>query len=37
MESPEAEIFRPVLEGAGLSVIDEAIDTEWWAVAARRG
>jgi ribosomal protein L11 methyltransferase len=37
MESPGAEIFRPVLEGAGLSVIDEAIDTEWWAVAARRG
>jgi ribosomal protein L11 methyltransferase len=37
MESPEAEIFRPVLEGAGLAVIDEAVDAGWWAAAARRG
>ncbi|HZM26672.1 MAG TPA: hypothetical protein VFB89_04910, partial [Gemmatimonadales bacterium] len=37
MELPEAEIFRPVLERAGLAVIDEAVDAGWWAVAARQG
>jgi ribosomal protein L11 methyltransferase len=35
MEAPEAEIFRPVLTGAGLTIIDEALDAGWWSVAAR--
>ena len=36
MESSEAEIFRPALAGAGLTVIDEVRDAGWWAVAAQR-
>jgi ribosomal protein L11 methyltransferase len=37
MESPEAEIFRPVLNGAGFAIVDEVLDAGWWGVAARRG
>jgi len=36
MEGAEAPIFRPVLTGAGFTVLDEALDADWWAVAARR-
>ncbi|MEO8225980.1 MAG: 50S ribosomal protein L11 methyltransferase [Gemmatimonadota bacterium] len=36
MESSEAELFRPELAAAGFSIIDEATDAAWWAVAARR-
>jgi len=35
MEAAEAAIFRPVLAGAGFTVLDEVIDADWWAVAAR--
>ena len=37
METAEAPLFRPELEGAGFSIIDETIDAGWWAVAARHG
>jgi ribosomal protein L11 methyltransferase len=37
MESPEAEIFRPVLNGAGFAIVDDVLDAGWWGVAARRG
>lgn len=37
MESPEADVFRPVLAGAGFVIVDEAVDAGWWGVAARRG
>jgi len=37
MESPEAEIFRPVLNGAEFAIVDEVLDAGWWGVAARRG
>jgi ribosomal protein L11 methyltransferase len=37
MEAAEAEIFRPVLAGAGFAAIDELLDAGWWGVAARRG
>jgi ribosomal protein L11 methyltransferase len=36
-ETPEAEIFRPVLNGAGFAIVDEVLDAGWWGVAARRG
>jgi ribosomal protein L11 methyltransferase len=36
MEVAEEELFLPVLESAGWSVIDRCVDAEWWAVAARR-
>jgi ribosomal protein L11 methyltransferase len=36
MEQAEAPLFRPVLEGAGWTVLDECLDSDWWAVAARR-
>ena len=36
MEELEAPLFRPVLETAGLVVLDEVGDTGWWAVAAAR-
>lgn len=36
METIEAPLFRPVLEAAGFSLVDEIIDSEWWAVLARR-
>jgi ribosomal protein L11 methyltransferase len=36
MEAVEGPSFRPVLAGAGFTVLDEALDAEWWAVAARR-
>jgi ribosomal protein L11 methyltransferase len=36
MEETEAELFRPLLAGAGLEPLDEVVDTGWWAVAARR-
>jgi ribosomal protein L11 methyltransferase len=35
MEAAEAAIFRSVLAGAGFTVLDEALDADWWAVAAR--
>ena len=35
MEAAEAAMFRPVLAGAGFTVLDEALDADWWAVAAR--
>lgn len=36
METMEAPIFRPVLEAAGLILVDEILDSGWWAVLARR-
>ncbi|HRP09102.1 MAG TPA: 50S ribosomal protein L11 methyltransferase, partial [Gemmatimonadales bacterium] len=36
MEEPEAELFGPVLESSGWSVVDSVTDGGWWAVAARR-
>lgn len=36
MEEVEAELFRPVLAGNGLVVVDEVRDASWWSVAARR-
>ncbi len=36
METPEAELFRPVLIDAGWTVVDEVVDEGWWSVAARR-
>lgn len=36
MEEVEAELFRPVLAGNGLVVVDEVRDGSWWSVAARR-
>ena len=36
MEQAEGPLFRPVLEAAGFALVDEVIDTGWWAVAARR-
>jgi len=36
METVEGPLFRPVLAGAGFTVLDEALDADWWAVAARR-
>lgn len=35
METPEAELFRPVLEERGWTVVDEVVDESWWSVAAR--
>jgi ribosomal protein L11 methyltransferase len=37
MEVAEAPLFVPQLEVAGFAVEDEATDTGWWGVAARRG
>ncbi len=34
METPEAELFKPVLAREGWRVVDEAIDSNWWGVAA---
>ncbi len=36
MEEAEAPLFRPVLEAASFSIVDEVIDAGWWALAARR-
>ena len=36
MEEPEEPLFLPELAAAGFSVVDEARDAGWWAVAARR-
>jgi ribosomal protein L11 methyltransferase len=36
MEEAEGPLFRPVLEAAGFTIVDEVIDAGWWAVAARR-
>jgi ribosomal protein L11 methyltransferase len=36
MEVAEAPLFRPSLESAGLTVLEEQTDTGWWGVAARR-
>jgi ribosomal protein L11 methyltransferase len=35
MEATEITQFRPLVERAGFTVIDEVIDEGWWAVAAR--
>jgi ribosomal protein L11 methyltransferase len=37
MEESEEELFRPVLERAGLVVIDEVRDANWWSCCTRRG
>jgi ribosomal protein L11 methyltransferase len=37
MEEPEEPLFRPVLEQAGLVVIDEVRDANWWSCSTRRG
>jgi len=37
MEDMEEELFRPVLERAGFTVIDDVHDAGWWGVAARFG
>jgi ribosomal protein L11 methyltransferase len=36
MELPERPLFEPVMREAGFEQLDEAIDGDWWAVAARR-
>ena len=36
MEEPEEVLFRPVLERAGWTIVDEVRDAGWWGVAARR-
>lgn len=36
MERAEREMFLPVLEAGGWSVLEEQVDADWWAVAARR-
>jgi ribosomal protein L11 methyltransferase len=36
MEQAEREMFLPVLEAGGWSVLEEQVDADWWAVAARR-
>ena len=36
MEQAEADLFRPRLSAGGFGVVQEMIDTGWWAVAARR-
>jgi hypothetical protein len=36
MELPERALFQPVMREAGFEQLDEAIDGDWWAVAARR-
>jgi ribosomal protein L11 methyltransferase len=36
MEVAEADEFRQTLEHSGFSIIEEAIDSAWWGVAARR-
>jgi ribosomal protein L11 methyltransferase len=37
MEESEEHLFRPVLERAGLVVIDEVRDANWWSCCTRRG
>mgnify|MGYP001208930378 FL=1 len=37
MEDMEEELFRPVLQRAGFTVIDDVHDAGWWGVAARFG
>jgi ribosomal protein L11 methyltransferase len=36
METSEAPLFRPAVESAGFTVLEEITDTGWWGVAARR-
>ena len=36
MEEAEEPLFLPELAAAGLTVVDEARDAGWWAVATRR-
>ena len=36
MEEAEAALFRPVLARSSLEIVEETIDSGWWAVAARR-
>jgi hypothetical protein len=36
METSEAPLFRPAVESAGFTVLEEIADTGWWGVAARR-
>ena len=36
MEEPEEPLFLPELSAAGLTVVDQARDAGWWAVATRR-
>lgn len=37
METPEAPLFCPLLEGAGFALVDEVVDEDWWAVMGVRG
>ncbi|MDX2261954.1 MAG: 50S ribosomal protein L11 methyltransferase [Gemmatimonadales bacterium] len=37
MEDMEEELFRPVLERAGFTIVDDVHDAGWWGVAARFG
>jgi ribosomal protein L11 methyltransferase len=37
MEAMEEELFRPVLESVGFTIIDDVHDAGWWGVAARFG
>jgi ribosomal protein L11 methyltransferase len=37
MEDMEEELFRPVLQRAGFTVVDDVHDAGWWGVAARFG
>ena len=36
MEVSEAPLFLPALDSAGFAALEEATDTGWWGVAARR-
>jgi ribosomal protein L11 methyltransferase len=36
MEAAEAQLFLPVLESSGFTVVEERTDTGWWGIAARR-
>jgi ribosomal protein L11 methyltransferase len=36
MEQTEAEEFRSALDGAGFTLVQEALDAGWWGVAAKR-
>jgi len=36
METPEADLFRPVLTAGGFLAGDEVVDEGWWAIAATR-
>jgi ribosomal protein L11 methyltransferase len=37
METPEAGLFRPELETAGFTAVEDVTDAGWWGIATRRG